>query len=403
VTRDLAQLAQTYGDASGEGRTSRTLDVVSAADVMPELIEWLWRGWLPFDHFGEIGGPPGVGKSTLVYDLIARLSRGVALPDGASCDAVNVAVLAAEDLLGSVVRPRLSVAGADLNRVRLVKGTFVGDAGEPDALSLPRDLGLLETFVHHHGIRFIYVDALIDVLPPFESYRDADTRRVLRPLAAFARDMGVTIMGSRHFNKAPGIAAIHAANGSVAFSAVSRFMLQVHPDPNDTGRRVLTVAKSNLARRPASLAFTLVADGLDDPPRVQWLGEDPRTADDLLLEAATAAPGSHADGDGANADKWLAELLMDGVTEQRAILDAAAAAGFAQRTVYRAAHRLHVERAVSGFGRDKRSTWHLPTVRQFCHDGQVLPHPEYGKTEGPVAKLEADSDALARAPMRNRA
>lgn len=315
-----------------------------------------------------------------------------------------MAILAAEDLLGAVVVPRLIAAGADRERVYIVEGVRrVGDVGEPDALSLPLDLDLLRTVVKDKGIRFIYADALADVLPLFESHRDANTRRVLRPLAGFAREMGVILMGTRHFNKSPGMAAVNATSGSVAFSAVARVMVQVHQDTTDPDRRILAVAKANLARRPASLAFQLASDGPTDLAHVEWLGEDPRTADDLLAEAAAAA-GDRAVGGGAHVDLWLRAILADGESDKRAVLEAAKAAGFPPRTIYRAADRLHVMRTQSGFSGGKRSIWRLPAA-PLVPSMPIVPLSGSGTigTIGTDGMVETDPDAVARLAMREGA
>src|SRR5687768_5152770 len=43
---------------------------------------WLWPGRLPLGEVAVMGGPPGVGKSLVMLDLAARLSRGGPMPDG---------------------------------------------------------------------------------------------------------------------------------------------------------------------------------------------------------------------------------------------------------------------------------------------------------------------------------
>ena len=58
----------------------RQLVLVCAADVEPEDVRWLWEGWLPFGKLVVIDGAPGVGKTALIIDLIARASRGDAMP-----------------------------------------------------------------------------------------------------------------------------------------------------------------------------------------------------------------------------------------------------------------------------------------------------------------------------------
>ena len=57
--------------------------VRSMSGVHARPVEWLWPGWVPLGKLTVIDGDPGVGKSTLLLDLAARLSRDGIMPDGA--------------------------------------------------------------------------------------------------------------------------------------------------------------------------------------------------------------------------------------------------------------------------------------------------------------------------------
>jgi hypothetical protein len=391
--RDLTQLAADYTtDTPARSLAARRADTVERRDVA-----WLWPAWLPVGLYGELGGWPGLGKTTVTLDLLAHLTRGGRMPDGQpSPGPLNVGIAAAEDQVDTVLVPRLAAAGADLRRVHIIDGVRVtqrseNDGERMDPLQLPIDRALLADYCRSESLALVYLDALTDVLPRFESHRDADTRQALRPLAAFAREQGVTLLGVRHFAKTPLARAAHAPGGSIAFSAVARFLLQVHPDPDSSDRRVLAVAKSNLAALPGSLAFGLAAESPTATPRVEWLGPDSRSADDLLAATLANDRGNEGEGVGSSGvDGWLTGVLTDGVSDQREILDAAKAAGFVQRTVYRAANRLGVVHAVTGFGSEKRSAWRLPgaanlaTVPQYCH------RPEHGNDGKTMAKLEVE-------------
>ena len=49
--------------------------------VEPRPVEWLWPGWIALGKLTVLDGDPGVGKSTLLLDLAARLSRDGVMPD----------------------------------------------------------------------------------------------------------------------------------------------------------------------------------------------------------------------------------------------------------------------------------------------------------------------------------
>src|SRR5208337_4575347 len=59
------------------GMVVRKLSAVAA-----EKVQWLWQERLPLGKLGLFAGDSGLGKSTVAYDLTARLSRGMDWPDG---------------------------------------------------------------------------------------------------------------------------------------------------------------------------------------------------------------------------------------------------------------------------------------------------------------------------------
>src|SRR5215472_10067554 len=46
------------------------------SEVSPEPITWLWKGRLALRKLHLLDGDPGLGKTTLMFDVIARLTTG---------------------------------------------------------------------------------------------------------------------------------------------------------------------------------------------------------------------------------------------------------------------------------------------------------------------------------------
>src|SRR5207302_6443679 len=86
-------------------------------DIEGKPVDWLWPGWVPLGKLTLLDGDPGLGKSTLLLDLAARVSCQGLMPDGASGVRGQVVILSAEDGAEDTIRPRLDAAGALLNRV----------------------------------------------------------------------------------------------------------------------------------------------------------------------------------------------------------------------------------------------------------------------------------------------
>nr|MDP9478841.1 DUF3854 domain-containing protein [Actinomycetota bacterium] len=52
------------------------------SEIEPERVEWLWDRRIPLGKVTMLDGDPGRGKSTILYDLAARVTVGKDLPDG---------------------------------------------------------------------------------------------------------------------------------------------------------------------------------------------------------------------------------------------------------------------------------------------------------------------------------
>ena len=60
-----------------------------------------------------------------------------------------------------------------------------------------------------------------------------------------------------HTNKGNGTEPLMRISGSIGFTGAARSVLLAADDPQDEGRHILAVVKSNLADMPAPLAFRL--------------------------------------------------------------------------------------------------------------------------------------------------
>lgn len=119
------QLVET---SASDPKRSRRASSISAAEIEPKQIEWLWPGRIPANAITVLAGDPGLGKSLLTIELAARLTRGRLAPKPSS-----VVMLTAEDSLAHVVRPRLEAANADIERVHF--GSIHRDGSRPRSCS----------------------------------------------------------------------------------------------------------------------------------------------------------------------------------------------------------------------------------------------------------------------------
>ena len=326
--------------------------LVSLADVTPERVAWLWEGRVPRGKLTILDGDPGLGKSSVTLDLVARVTTGRPMPDGTPGVTGGAVLLSAEDGLADTIRPRLDAAGADVSRVVALAGVRLG-AGErlPE---LPLDLAAVETAVERASAVLVVVDPLMAYLgAETNSYRDQDVRRALAPLAALAERSGAAVV--RHLRKTMGGPATHAGGGSIGIIGAARSGLLVARDPEDDARRVLAQSKSNLGPPAPSLGYRIVAAG--DAAAVEWLGESGHSAGALLAASATDAEGRSALEE---AREWLGGLVLEGAVPAADVQRRARADGIADATLRRAKSALGVRSRRQGFGPGSLVVWELP-------------------------------------------
>ena len=55
------------------------LRMIKMSDVQSQTVDWLWYPFIPYGKLTIIQGDPGDGKTTLVLNIAARLSKGEGL------------------------------------------------------------------------------------------------------------------------------------------------------------------------------------------------------------------------------------------------------------------------------------------------------------------------------------
>lgn len=91
------------------------LKLIHMDQVEVEEIEWLFYPFIPYGKVTIIQGDPGEGKTTVVLQIIAKLTKGEAIlsetsegkSEEAGVEPINVIYQTAEDGLGDTIKPRL--------------------------------------------------------------------------------------------------------------------------------------------------------------------------------------------------------------------------------------------------------------------------------------------------------
>ena len=245
------------------------LKMIRMSEVQSQEIEWLWYPFIPYGKLTIIQGDPGDGKTTMVLNLAAKLSKGEALDKNMKVtEPVNVIYQTAEDGLADTVKPRLELAGADCERIIVID--------ESDkSLSMVDER--LEQAIVRTGARLLILDPIQAYLGGgMDMNRANEARDMTKKLGALAEKTKCAIILIGHMNKASGNKAAYRGMGSIDFFAVARSVLLVGRVEGESNTRAVVQIKNNLAAFGHPKAFALSEDG------VKWLGDYEITVDEVL-------------------------------------------------------------------------------------------------------------------------
>jgi putative DNA primase/helicase len=316
--------------------TSAEVELESFRNVKAEAVKWFWKERIPIGKLTLVVGDPGQGKSLFTIDIAARMSRGIAFPDGAACRVGDTIFLSAEDDAADTIRPRLDAAGAEVSRIHRVKAVRVtladGGTGE-SAFSLERDLERLEDALKKIPYaNLLVIDPISAYMGRVDTHRDAEIRRVLMPLAELAARRGVAVVPIMHLKKSE-TSALLRVSGSIGFVAAARVVWGFGESPDTPENHVMVAIKNNLAPLGNGLAYRIEACG--EVARIAW---QPGVVT-LDANAVLSSDRGEKNGRGerkSDAEVWLVCMLPAGEeVPVYKIAEAAELANFSWRTIER--------------------------------------------------------------------
>ena len=245
------------------------LKIIRMSEVQSQKIEWLWYPFIPYGKLTIVQGDPGDGKTTLILNIAAKVSRGEGLENGMNVSKpINVIYQTAEDGLADTVKPRLEKAGADCERILVID--------ESDKSLSMVDERLEQTLLQ--------TQAKMLILDPIQAYlgggmdmnRANEAREMTKKLGILAEKYQCAIVLIGHMNKAGGNKAAYRGMGSIDFFAVARSVLLVGKIEGESNLRAVVQIKNNLAEFGHPKAFSLSENGFT------WIGDYEITADEVL-------------------------------------------------------------------------------------------------------------------------
>ena len=328
-------------------RDEPNLKLINMEQVEVEKIDWLLYPFIPFGKVTIVQGDPGEGKTTMVLQIIAKLTKGEAvLPSGSDepaleektmdLEPVNVIYQTAEDGLGDTIKPRLLSAGADCSRVMVID--------DNDQALTMMDARLEEAIIKTKA-RLVVLDPIQGFLgADVDMHRANEIRPLMKRVAVLAEKYHCAIILIGHMNKNSNGKSSYRGLGSIDFQAAARSVLIVGRIKDEPEIRVVCHVKSSLAPEGKSIAFRL-----DKDTGFEWIGEYDISADDLLS-------GDNRGQKIHEAKEFLKEILVSGSVAQTKVAEEAESRGIKKKTLWNAKKELEIESVKIG----NQWFWMLP-------------------------------------------
>ena len=226
-------------------------------DVKDRAVTWLWPGWIARGKFEVFGGGKGAGKSTIGYDLAARLTSGGQWPDGSPVGRPrDFLVWSGEDDIEDTIMPRFKVAGGDPDRLYYVDNIIVD--GKKRVFDPAIDMSMLiELSREIPDLGMIQIDPVVSAVAG-DSHKNAETRRGLQPLADLAKARDASLIGITHFTKGTqGRNPVERITGSLAFGALPRIVFGAVKGEDTAAPRSFVRIASNIGPDGGGFEYTL--------------------------------------------------------------------------------------------------------------------------------------------------
>ena len=221
------------------------------SDVQVKPVRWLWHPYIPIGKVTLLQGDPNDGKSTMMMNIVAELSKGGIMPDGTPIKgAQKVIYQCSEDDAGDTIKPRLEMYGANCQNVAFI------DEGIYDGLTMD-DERLRQAIIEFRP-RLVVID-------PIQAYVENDSdlmsaskaRRLMKRTGIWAAmyDCAIVVIG--HLNKSGSQKDLYRGLGSIDLVASARSVLQVERKEEDPGVRIVHHVKSSVVSNGPDFSFEI--------------------------------------------------------------------------------------------------------------------------------------------------
>ena len=221
------------------------------SDVAAMPVNWLWKPYIAIGKITLLQGDPGCGKSTMMMNLIAEISKGGTMPNGKDFgDPQRILYQCSEDSSKDTIKPRLIAAGADCRNIAFIDEEIYSD--------LTIDDERLRDAITEWRPKLVVID-------PIQSYvgNDSDlqiagkARKLMRRIGMWASAYECAVVLIGHLNKKESSKDLYRGLGSIDVVAAARSVLQVEKSECDEDVRIVRQVKNSLDSKGADFQFEI--------------------------------------------------------------------------------------------------------------------------------------------------
>jgi hypothetical protein len=324
-----------------------------AQAVKVKPITYVWHGVVPTHMSTAITGDAGEGKSLVVVDIAARITRGIPFPtyDEAGPPVIgHVFYVTSEGVPEMILVPRLIAAGADLSKVTIIEGVRHRSAGL-SVLDVTTHLPMIAARAKAFpDLKLVIIDPIASFIPERINPNQTNTvRQMMDRISDLAYKLGIGSLTVMHFAKACGnVKAGQRTAGSVQFGAAVKMSWSVvrrEGDPRNV--RLLVPQKSNITGGYKSISFQIQETAFPAPDDPRQTIKTVRIKYDDLVDTdpeLLISPPIENDNHVAEAVRFLRrKLAVGGTLYAKPLIDEAEESGVPKWALYKAKDRLGVE------------------------------------------------------------
>ena len=322
--------------------------VTCLADVQETTVKWLWYPYIPSGKITIIMGDPGMGKTTLASQISSIITNGGTFPKNQDYQPSiytevdnlprTVILQNAEDGYSDTIEPRLSSAGADVNKIYFIDET----ADKPLSFTDVR----LEQVIKRYKPAAVIIDPVQAYLgSDVDMYRANQIRPIMAHLSALADKYSVAVILIGHMNKASDKNALYRGLGSIDFVGAARSVVGVGAVERNDGcnyHRAIVHIKANLAPKGEAVLFDLNPDD-----GFSWKGFDGKLTEEEVMTYESPKTWQNG-GASDSAKEFLLAEVKNGRQLSKVVSEKAEHRGISSATLNRAKKELGIKSQKQG-------------------------------------------------------